>query len=199
MNPRLFFTILIGLAIGGLAALTVYHGGTPGTKDASGKFLVGGPFSLITSEGKRVTEKDFRGKYMLLAFGYTYCPDICPSELQTIANTLDALGPKADAIVPIFISVDPERDTPEQLGQFVKNFSPRIVGLTGTPEEIAAAAKGYKGTVYRKEPSTSPGAYAITHSTFIYVIDPNGNYVTHFVYGVTAEDMTAKLQKILGG
>jgi cytochrome oxidase Cu insertion factor (SCO1/SenC/PrrC family) len=197
MNPRLFFTVLIGLAVSGLIALAVYHGGTPGSTNAEGKFT-GGPFSLITPEGKRVTEKDFRGKYMLLAFGYTYCPDICPSELQTIANTLDALGPKADAIVPVFITVDPERDTPAQLGRFVKNFSPRIVGLTGTPEEIKNAAAGYRGTVYRKEPSTSPGDYAMTHSTFIYVIDPQGIYVTHFVYGVTMEEMTGKLQEILG-
>jgi protein SCO1/2 len=133
---------------------------------------------------------------MLLAFGYTYCPDICPSELQEIANALVDIGAKADNIVPVFISVDPERDTPEQLKQFTENFSPRIVGLVGTPDEIKAALKVYRSYA-KKEPSASPGVYAITHSTLIYVMDPKGEYVTHFQYPVTSDKIAAELRKIV--
>lgn len=193
MNARLFFIILVAFAVGGLVALPLVYGPEPG----AGKVAIGGPFTLTSHEGKRVTEKDFQGKYMLVAFGYTYCPDICPGELQTISNALDALGPKADNIVPVFISVDPERDTVPQLAGYVQNFSPRIVGLTGTSEEIKAAAKVYRA-FYKKEPSATPGDYAMSHSTFMYVMSPAGEYVTHFNYGITSEDMTAKLKKILG-
>ena len=199
MNPRLFFIILIAATIGGLAALTMFANDSP--TGNTGKVLIGGPFALTNHEGKRVTNEDFRGKYMLIAFGYTYCPDICPGELQVIANAMDELGPKAGAIVPIFVSVDPQRDTVSHLADYVRNFSPRIVGLTGTEEEIKAAAKAYR-VYYAKEtsPSSSPGnEYLVSHSTFIYLMNPNGEYVTHFAYGITSEEMVAKLKKYVGG
>ena len=106
--------------------------------------LVGGPFSLTDQDGRRVSEKDFLGKHMLVFFGYTYCPDICPTELQVMTAALDTLGPEAEKIQPVFVSVDPERDTPEVLKSYVENFGPRLIGLTGTPEEIAAIAKAYR-------------------------------------------------------
>ena len=106
--------------------------------------LVGGPFTLTDQDGKKVSEKDFLGKYMLVFFGYTYCPDICPTELQVMTAALDSMGPEAEKIQPVFVSVDPERDTPEVLKSYVENFGPRLVGLTGTPEEIAAVAKAYR-------------------------------------------------------
>src|SRR3712207_4659015 len=109
----------------------------------SAKALIGGPFALVDQDGQRVTEQTFRGKYTLVVFGYIYCPDICPAELQTIANALEALGPKADQVTPVFITIDPERDTVEQVAGYVKNFHPRFVGLTGTPQEIKEAARAY--------------------------------------------------------
>lgn len=193
MDMRLLFIVLGAFVAGGIVAMPLIFS----PPQSASRSSVGGPFSLTTHEGKRVTEKDFQGKYMLVAFGYTYCPDICPSELQTIALTMDALGPKADGIVPVFISVDPERDSVVQMASYVKNFSPRIVGLTGTPEEVKSAATAYRAA-YKKEPAPNGADYAVSHTTFMYVMSPDGTYVTHFNYGTSSEDMTAKLKKILG-
>jgi cytochrome oxidase Cu insertion factor (SCO1/SenC/PrrC family) len=158
-------------------------------QQVSDKALVGGPFVLTGTDGKRVTEQDFRGKYMLVFFGYTSCPDICPTTLQ--------LGPKADRITPIFISVDPERDTPDKLQAYVKSFDPRIVGVTGTPDEIAAAAKAYR-VYYAKVPNKDkPDDYAIDHSSIIYVMDAKGQFVTHFVSTSSIDEMADKLDKLL--
>jgi protein SCO1/2 len=110
----------------------------------SGKALIGGPFTLVDQNGKTVTDQDFRGRYMLVFFGFTHCPDVCPAALQVMSASLDELGPKADEIVPIFITLDPERDTQEVMGAFVENFGSRFVGLTGSPEAIAAAADAYR-------------------------------------------------------
>src|SRR4029077_7237917 len=99
--------------------------------------LVGGPFTLRDGNGRTVTERDFRGKYMLVYFGYTFCPDVCPTTLNEMSEALDRLGPKADRVQPIFITVDPKRDTPAVVKQYVTAFTPRLIGLTGTPEQIA--------------------------------------------------------------
>lgn len=166
-------------------------------RQVSGKALIGGAFTLTDSTGKRVTEQSFRGKYMLLFFGYTSCPDICPAGLQLMAGALEKLGPKAERITPVFISVDPERDTPEKLAGYVKNFDPRLVGLTGTPEEIAAVTKAYK-VYYAKTPSKEhPDDYTMDHTSIIYVMDPNGEFVTHFTPATSVDEMAAKLGKIL--
>ena len=166
-------------------------------RQVSGKALIGGAFTLTDSTGKRVTEQSFRGKYMLLFFGYTSCPDICPAGLQLMAGALEKLGPKAERITPVFISVDPERDTPEKLAGYVRNFDPRLVGLTGTPEEIAAVAKAYK-VYYAKTPSKEhPDDYTMDHTSIIYVMDPNGEFVTHFTPATSVDEMAAKLGKIL--
>lgn len=166
-------------------------------RQVSGKALIGGAFTLTDSTGKRVTEQSFRGKYMLLFFGYTSCPDICPAGLQLMAGALEKLGSKAEHITPVFISVDPERDTPEKLAGYVKNFDPCLVGLTGTPEEIAAVAKAYK-VYYAKTPSKEhPDDYTMDHTSIIYVMDPNGEFVTHFTPATSVDEMAAKLGKIL--
>jgi len=166
-------------------------------RQVSGKALVGGAFTLTDNTGKRATDQDFRGKYMLVFFGYTSCPDICPAGLQLMAGALEKLGPKAAHITPIFISVDPERDTPEKLAAYVKNFDPRLVGLTGTPEEIAAVAKAYK-VYYAKAPNKErPDDYTMDHTSIIYVMDPKGEFVTHFTPATNVDEMAAKLDKIL--
>lgn len=163
----------------------------------SGKALVGGPFSLTDSSGKRGTDKDFRGRDMLVFFGFTSCPDICPASLQLIAAALDKLGPKADRITPIFITIDPERGTAAKLDEYGKHFSPRIVGLTGTSEEIAAAAKAYR-VYYSKVPNkSSPGDYTMDHTGIIYLMNANGEYVTHFTPATPVDAMTARLDKLL--
>jgi protein SCO1/2 len=203
MNARALLVILAGLAIGAAAAIAVIPGArdvlpwaVPG-QTTSGKALVGGPFNLTDDTGKRVTDKDYRGRYMLVFFGFTSCPDICPAGLQLMAAALENLGPKAKRVAPLFISVDPQRDTPEKLAQYVKNFDPRLVGLTGTPEEIAAATKAYR-VYYKKVPNdAAPGDYGMDHTSIIYLMDPDGAFVTHFTPATTVEDLTAKLDKVL--
>jgi cytochrome oxidase Cu insertion factor (SCO1/SenC/PrrC family) len=166
-------------------------------QQVTGKALIGGAFTLTDNTGKRVTDQDFHGKYTLVFFGFTSCPDICPAGLQLMAGALEKLGTKAQRITPIFISVDPQRDTPEKLAAYVKNFDPRLVGLTGTPEEIAAVAKAYK-VYYAKVPSKErPDDYTMDHTSIIYVMDPKGEFVTHFTPSTSVDDLAAKLYKIV--
>ena len=166
-------------------------------QQVTGKALIGGAFTLTDNTGKHVTDQDFHGKYTLVFFGFTSCPDICPAGLQLIAGALQKLGTKAQLITPIFISVDPQRDTPEKLAAYVKNFDPRLVGLTGTPEEIAGVAKAYK-VYYAKVPSKErPDNYTMDHTSIIYVMDPKGEFVTHFTPSTSVDDMAAKLDKIV--
>jgi protein SCO1/2 len=200
MRARLISFIIAGFLIGALAGaaillITTPHGGQP--VESSGTALVGGPFSLTDTQGKTVTDADFRGRYMLVFFGFTHCPDICPAELQVIAQALDKLGDKAKKVVPIFMTLDPERDTPEALAAYVKSFGPNFVGLTGSPEAIAAAAKAYRVAYAKVENRESPGDYSVDHSALVYLMDPEGRYVTHFSYGTSADEMAEKLGKIL--
>ena len=146
-NLRLALYILTGFAVGGLVALAVLPGVRerlfPGAASRPmGQALVGGPFTLTDHTGKRVTDQDFRGRFMLVFFGFTYCPDVCPTALQVMAAALEKLGRKAEQITPVLITVDPERDTPEQMAMYVKSFHPRLVGLTGTPAEIDGGRQG---------------------------------------------------------
>src|SRR5690606_11015171 len=134
------------IALGAVAAFLATgqrfgDGGISGSVRTVGEALVGGPFALTDHTGERVTDQDFRGRYMLVYFGYTWCPDVCPTELQVISSALDELGDKAAQIRPIFITVDPERDTVAQMADYVANFHPSFVGLTGSSEEVAAVAK----------------------------------------------------------
>jgi protein SCO1 len=161
---------------------------------STGIALIGGPFSLTGAGGKIVTDRDFRGKLMLVLFGYTNCPDVCPTELQTVAQALDKLGPDADKIAPIFISIDPERDKPDALSAYVKAFSPRITGLSGTPEQVAAAAKAYR-VYYQKANADRGPDYTMDHSVFIYLMDGNGKYLTHFTFESSPSDIAEVLRK----
>ena len=146
---RLVLYVLAGLIVGGTAALAVFPEARERLMPAAGvkvvgQALIGGPFTLTDHTGKRVTDQDFRGRNMLVFFGFTFCPDVCPSALQVMSAALDKLGPKAERFVPILITVDPERDTPMQLASYVQSFHPRLVGLTGTPAEIDAVVKAYR-------------------------------------------------------
>lgn len=202
MRAKLLLSIVAGVLIGGVAAIAVFpdlRGKvlSPMGSTTSGKALIGGPFTLTDQDGKRVTDKDFHGRYLLVFFGFTNCPDICPAGLQLISAALDKLGPKGDKVTPIFVSVDPERDTRETLAAYVKNFNDRIVGLTGTPEEIAAVARAYK-VFYEKTPNeTKPAEYGMNHTSIIYVMGPDGEYVTHFTPMTSVDQMVEKLDKLL--
>jgi protein SCO1/2 len=200
MRARLIAFVIAGFLIGAIAGAGVLlvanpQGGQP--VQSSGAALIGGPFSLVGADGKPVTDRDFRGRYMLIFFGFTHCPDICPAELQVIAQALEQLGDKAKKVVPILITLDPERDTPQAMANYVKSFGPNFVGLTGSPEAIAAAAKAYRVAYSKVENKDSAGDYSVDHSALVYLMDPEGRYVTHFSYGLSADQMAEKLGKSL--
>lgn len=199
MKTQLLIIVVAGFLIGGLAGaamLALNRGETPNGVETSGKALIGGPFTLVDQTGKTVTDQDYRGRYMLVFFGYTHCPDICPAELQIMAAALDKLGQDKSKIVPIFISVDPERDNPQVLASYLKNFGPEFVGLTGSPDQIAAAAKAYRVIYSKVENQEHPNDYTMDHSALIYLMGPNGDYVAHFAYGTTPDQMAEALHRL---
>ena len=199
MSPRLFVLVVAAFLVGGAVAFGIYAlSSPPGPKPqiVSGKALIGGPFTLTDHNGKRVTEKDFEGKHKLVYFGYTYCPDICPAELQVMSAALDALGDEAKDVTPVFVTVDPERDTVEQMKSYVENFHPRLVGLTGSPEDIRKAAKAYR-VYYAKAKSDSATDYLMDHSSIVYLMSPKGEYLTHFAYGTAPDKMADGIRKFL--
>ncbi len=193
MNPRpvvlIPVLVLISLVLGGylwhlgnLRAL----GPAPGEAQ-QGQVTIGGPFSLVDQNGQRRTDKDYRGKFMLVFFGYTYCPDVCPTTLAILSAALDKLGPKAEDVVPVFISVDPKRDTPEILKSYLAAFGPRFVGLTGTDKEVDVAAKAYR--VFYQVHAGAGGAYTLDHSSVIYLMDKNGAFVANYTLETKPDDM----------
>jgi protein SCO1/2 len=183
--------LALGLAIGALSAWIMVGLPPPGAP-TTGKALIGGPFSLVDGNGQRVTEKDFAGRKMLVFFGFTSCPEVCPGGLQVIARTLEKLGPKADKLVPIFITLDAERDTPAKTSEYAKSFSPRLIGLSGTREETEAAAKAYR-VYFKKVPGTDPANYNIDHTSLIYLMDEAGQYAAHFPYPISVDELSAQL------
>jgi protein SCO1/2 len=155
---------------------------------------IGGPFRLTDQDGNIRSDAEFRGKLMLVEFGYTFCPDICPLGLQLFADVLDRLGPDADALQAVFITVDPARDTTEVLRSYIDHFSPRILGLRGTEEEVAAAAKAYR--VYYKlgaDRATNPN-YLVDHSAILFLMDRDGKFVTHFTHETPPERVVAAIR-----
>ena len=148
---------------------------------------IGGPFALIDHAGKLRTDEDFRGKLLLIYFGYTDCPDACPTDLQQIGLAVDGLAAGAEAVQPLFVTLDPERDTATHLAEYMPLFHPRMIGLTGSAEEIRRVALAYK-VYYAKYPPDSPD-YVIDHSSFVYLVDEAGRYVGFFPPGTTADRM----------
>lgn len=202
MPIRLVLTALASLLAGGMVALLIFPGARELLLPAStfvvttGKASIGGPFNLVAHTGRRMSDQDFRGQYLLIYFGFTFCPDICPSALQVVAAALDKLGEKADRITPVLITVDPERDGPEELARYVSSFHPRLVGLTGTLPEIEVTAKAYRVYFRKAKDQRSAAKYTIDHTSIIYLMDPSGEYVTHFTHATSVETMAARLAKL---
>jgi protein SCO1/2 len=199
-NSRRF--VLAAVLLGGLVImsagilLALAHRDTP--RGAAGTLLasaIGGSFRLVDQNGKTVTDADLKGKWSLVYFGYTHCPDACPTALNDIAIALDQLGPKREAVRSVFITVDPERDTPEVLKDYVTSFDAQILALSGSPEEIARAAKAYR-VYYAKHPEPG-GDYSMDHSSVIYVMDPEGRFTASFTHQSTPEEIAERLKKLL--
>lgn len=165
-----------------------------------GAALIGGPFVLIDQEGKTRTHKSFENKFLLVYFGYSYCPDICPTGLGAISEALKLLGSRAQAIQPIFISVDPARDTPQQLAKFMGSFHPQLLALTGDEMAIKEAMQSYRvyaAKVEEKDPSSQD--YLMDHSSIIYLMAPDGRYLAHFTHATPPQEMAASIERFIKG
>lgn len=192
--------LIVVLAIG-VAALKFRRDAEPaatestsaGTVSVPAGVAIGGPFQLIDDKGHGVTDADYRGRWMLVFFGYTNCPDDCPLTLQKMATALENLGPLAEQIAPLFITVDPARDTPGRLANYLENFDKRITGLTGSNEQIAAAAKAYR-VYYSPAEHEKSGADIVGHSTFVYLMNPAGTFTTLFPSDIDADKLAAALR-----
>jgi protein SCO1/2 len=188
--------ILAGLAAVLVAGGLIYSSGV--FNRAPPPSAVGGPFQLVDQNGRPVTEKVLEGQWSAVFFGFTYCPDVCPGTLQALAAASDLLGPRAKDLQIVFISVDPARDTPEQVKAFLSgdNLPKNVVGLTGTPEQTAAAAKAYR--VYYRKVGDDPG-YSVDHSTAVYLMDPKGRFVTVLPYSVPPEEIARQIKNAMTG
>jgi cytochrome oxidase Cu insertion factor (SCO1/SenC/PrrC family) len=193
-SKLIFASVMITLAVvAAVLSLTLRSDGPKG----SGTPLIGGPFTMINQKGETVTEKTYAGKYMLMFFGFTFCKDVCPAELQVMTAALSQMGADADKIIPITVSVDPERDTPEVMASYVSNFDKRLQGLTGSPEQVAAIARAYH-VFYKKVPNPDdPKDYEMDHSSILYVMGPDGKFLKHFTYSTDAKALAEDLEKVL--
>lgn len=202
-QPVWIYALLAGLAVlvlmFGILMLTGTRENAPVVR-SSGQAQIGGPFTLVNQDGETVTDEDFRGQAMLIYFGFTYCPDICPFSLQTMDAALAQLDEAERALVqPILISVDPRRDTPEALAAYVQSdaFPDGLIGLTGTPEQVARVAEEYR-VIYREtEEGQEDESYLVDHTSFIYLMDFEGEFVTVFSHGHTPQAIADALQDFL--
>jgi protein SCO1/2 len=159
-----------------------------------GREPIGGPFALIDQTGTPRSEQDFKGKLLLVYFGFTYCPDICPTDLQAISLAIDQLGTAGDKVQPLFITVDPERDTAAHLAEYVPMFHPRLIGLTGDAAAIRKAADAYK-VYYAKVPNEAGTDYTVDHSAFVYLMDADGKYLGFLPPGTTPERIAEAIRQ----
>jgi len=185
--------IAIAVALG-LSAVSLYRELTE--RDAGLQASIGGPFELVSAGGERVSDGRFRGRYMLVYFGYTFCPDVCPTELATMSQALDLLGEAARVVQPVFITVDPARDTVAVLAEYRPHFHPSFTMLTGSEGEIAAVAKAYR-VYYARAGDADDENYLMDHTSFVYLMDENGRYVTHFGPDVGPEEMAKRIGEAL--
>ncbi len=163
----------------------------------TGEATVGGPFSMVDHNGVPVTEESFKGKVLVLYFGFTYCPDVCPTQLLALSDALERLGDKGSDVAPVFVSVDPERDTPEVLKDYVTNFHPSMVGLTGSVEQVAAMADAFYVTYYKVKNVDTAAEYLMDHTSIVYVMGRDGKYLTHFTHATPPKQMAETLKQFL--
>jgi len=161
-----------------------------------GEALIGGPFTLTSHKNVTVNDSDFRGKFMLVSFGFSNCPEVCPTTLLTITNLMNNIGSDSEKIAPIFITVDPERDTVEQLAKYMENFHPSITALTGSKEQIDGVLSVYRVYAEKIEMEGMEG-YMMDHSAYIYLMDKEGKYLTHFPYNISPDELKEKVLQYL--
>lgn len=188
----------LALLFAGAITLSACNAAAPAAEPPLAGASIGGDFALTASDGRTVRWDDFAGKYRIVYFGYAYCPDICPTDMQRVAQGLKVLKAddpaKAAMIQPIFITIDPERDTPAVVGEFAAAFSPDIIGLTGTPDQIAAAAKAFK-VFFAKGEAVEGGGYLVDHSNIVYLFGPKGEPLATLPVDKGADAVAAELDK----
>ena len=190
---RIALPITLALVAAILAGLLVFQ--AVGKSPALPTVAIGGPFHLIDTENRPVTEKGLLGKPTAIFFGFTYCPEVCPTTLAEMTAALKDLGRDADKLNMVFVSVDPERDTPAQMKLYLSNFDPRIKGYTGTVEQTDAAARAYR--VYHQKVPTPGGGYTVDHSSAVYLFDKRGRFVEPIGYGSPHDRVVAQLKRII--
>ncbi|MBV8838358.1 MAG: SCO family protein [Alphaproteobacteria bacterium] len=191
--------VLAALLLGALSpARAADDASTPSPEALIGALLhnrgpIGAPFDLIDQSGQRRTDADFRGKVVLIYFGYTHCPDVCPMELQSLSTAVDLLGAEAGAVQPVFITIDPERDTPAHLADYVTSFHPRLVALTGASSAIRQVALAYK-VYFARSSATQGDDYTVDHTGFVYLVGKDGRYRRFLEPGTPPEKIAAAVR-----
>lgn len=203
MANRIFFILAIAvLLLSATAAGWILFDRATSDLTPSGEGMVvvaadmGGPFTLTDETGNQATQEKFAGKHALVYFGYSFCPDVCPTGLQTISAGIDQLGEDGSKVVPVFISVDPERDTPDQLRQYTALFHDRMEGLTGSKEQIDAVAKQFR-VYYALRKDEDPENYPVDHSSFTYLMSPDWKLIAVFSHQVTPDQIANALKKLI--
>lgn len=188
---------LVAAMLSALAAAPAVAAPTPpqAAAEEPAQGVIGGTFMLQDHRGRVVRDEEFRGKYMLIYFGYTFCPDVCPTGLQSLAQSLDLLGEDAKKVQPLFITVDPERDTAKVLADYVQAFHPDILGLTGPRPFVDSVISKYKVKVAKVPTPGAPDGYTVDHTASLFLMDRSGNYVRRFPHGTPPEDVAADLRK----
>ena len=193
-QPKTLLAMLVGVAVllvltGGYLALL---GGTTPQRNA-----IGGPFALTAADGQTVTDRSYAGQYLLVYFGYSACRDVCPTTLAALGDAMDVLGAKAGRLQPLFITVDPRRDTPDVLGRYVANFTPRLVGLTGSARQLRQVQQEYRVTsvAHTKDGETD---YTVDHSSVLYLIAPDGRFVALIPADDSGAEMAARISRYVG-
>ena len=187
------FLVILGVLV---YASGLWPGKTGGPRLPA--ITIGGPFALEAGDGSTVTDRTYRAKWQLIYFGYTLCPDACPTALNDIATALDKLGPMAQKVQPIFITIDPERDTPKIMAEYVKSFGSHIIGLTGSPAEIATVAREFRVYYAKVKDKDAPNGYLMDHSSVIYVMRPGDfDFVATFTHETAPTQMAERLRKLI--
>ena len=196
-EPILMLTAAAAVVAGFLLGPAAYRYVTAGGPLIEKQAAVGGAFSLVDHTGRIVSNTDFEGKPLALVFGFTHCPEVCPATLLHMAGWIDALGADAEKMHFAFISVDPERDTPERMAEYMAAFDPRIVALTGSPEQVKTSTRAYR--VYVRKVDTGGGDYTVDHTAVTYVMDRHGRFVTMIGYSEDRDKAVAKLRQAIAG
>ena len=188
---------LVAVVVAAFAYWSLNDGGSINRSTSSSDNRFAAEFELVDHTGERRTAEDYRGRWLLVFFGFANCPDVCPTTLAEVATVMDQLGPLSDEAQPLFITIDPERDTPEALAEFIPQFEAGIVGLSGTPDQIAETTRNFFVFSGKIDDRNAPDGYTMEHSSQLFLFTPDGEYVRSWAYGTPAEDISSDLLELM--